>query len=653
MSERPRICLVAPELHPLTDGGIGRLLANLIHASGAGLELHVLLLPGSAIDAERAAALHGVRVHRTTRLEERPVDDQARYPTRLALAQTPQRAEAIEVMLALRDLERAGVVFDMVEFPDVGGWAAAAIQERRLGLAFARTRVAVRLHGTAGIIAARERRSLHLGSLALHDLERKCLRDADLVIAPLATVADELQRHYGFPDPWRAAVRVEFPPVVDAPPAVAPSAPGDRDLLFVTRLHRVKQPDLFVAAAARFMDQEPAWQGRAVLACHDADGELGARVLGAVPAALRDRFLRAPTDREERIARGIVVIPSAFECLSLTAYEAAAAGAILVLNAVCPAFGDGSPFHDGVDCHKFDGSLAGLVEAMRRAWRAPPPERVAWRADPSCWDEPAPVAPVPHGGDRVSVLITNCDLGRYLPTAIASVVEGTHRPVEVVLVDDASTEPFDRALLDELERGTHAAVPLRVIRRPVRRGLAAALNAGLACCTGDFVLPLDADDAIGPRFLEVAVAALRAQSAFDGVVPTQGWFHSDEDLHRGAFVGHGCFLGDAPTTGLLANRLAPGSSLFRREALLRFGYDETLPGAPDWAIALRMTHAGLRFLVTNDVQHLYRVRATSQSHRRTHDENDDLMQRIQASLPMPLPPCVDLDALRRCAAWRR
>ena len=75
---------------------------------------------------------------------------------------------------------------------------------------------------------------------------------------------------------------------------------------------------------------------------------------------------------------------------------------------------------------------------------------------------------------KVSVVIPNYNHGEFLPEAIASVASMSHGQVEVIVVDDGSTDERTRREVDNVE-----ASGIHVIRQP-NKGLAAARNAGIA-----------------------------------------------------------------------------------------------------------------------------------------------------------------------------
>ena len=98
---------------------------------------------------------------------------------------------------------------------------------------------------------------------------------------------------------------------------------------------------------------------------------------------------------------------------------------------------------------------------------------------------------------RVSVIIPVCNVEKYLRACLESVVKQTLRDIEIICVDDGSTDGSG-AILDE-----YAARDARVrVIRQANAGAGAARNAGLDVATGEYVFFADADDVALPQMLE-------------------------------------------------------------------------------------------------------------------------------------------------------
>lgn len=106
----------------------------------------------------------------------------------------------------------------------------------------------------------------------------------------------------------------------------------------------------------------------------------------------------------------------------------------------------------------------------------------------------------------VSTVIPVFNRAGMLREAVASVLAQTHRPLEILIVDDGSTDDTPR-VADELA----AASPQLVkVLRQKNAGAGLAREAGRVVAEGEFLQYLDSDDLLLPRKFEVEVAALRA-----------------------------------------------------------------------------------------------------------------------------------------------
>jgi glycosyltransferase involved in cell wall biosynthesis len=117
----------------------------------------------------------------------------------------------------------------------------------------------------------------------------------------------------------------------------------------------------------------------------------------------------------------------------------------------------------------------------------------------------------------VSVVVPCYNYGAYLNEAVDSVLAQTCQDFEIVVVNDGSTEPATVALLANYDR------PKTHVIHTANQGLALARNAGIAASRGRYILPLDADDRIGPVYLAQALKILEADPNI-GIVYCQAEF---------------------------------------------------------------------------------------------------------------------------------
>ena len=129
----------------------------------------------------------------------------------------------------------------------------------------------------------------------------------------------------------------------------------------------------------------------------------------------------------------------------------------------------------------------------------------------------------------ISVIIPAYNYARYLAEAIDSALGQTYAPLEVIVVDDASTDDTPRVLAAYGQR-------IRAIRQP-NGGAGAARNTGIAAARGEYVAFLDADDVWLPRKLELQMALFDAD-------PALGLIHGGKGATDGIQYDALAFLND-------------------------------------------------------------------------------------------------------------
>jgi hypothetical protein len=101
----------------------------------------------------------------------------------------------------------------------------------------------------------------------------------------------------------------------------------------------------------------------------------------------------------------------------------------------------------------------------------------------------------------VSVVIPLYNKGKYIERALSSVLSQTYPPLEIIVIDDGSTD-------DGPEKTIALNNPMITLVKQENRGPGAARNAGLAIAKGKYIAFLDADDEWYPLFLETGVSYL-------------------------------------------------------------------------------------------------------------------------------------------------
>ena len=198
-----------------------------------------------------------------------------------------------------------------------------------------------------------------------------------------------------------------------------------------------------------------------------------------------------------------------------------------------------------------------------------------------------PAADAPGQDDRVAVVIPCYNQGRFLGEAIDSVLAQRHRRLEVIVVDDGST--------DDTARVAAKYSSVRYVRQ-ANAGPSAARNRGVQETTSEYLLFLDADDRLLDRAVETLLAWLRPRPDCAFVSGDHRYIDVDgrvvEEWSRPVVESdHYRRLLEGNYVGML------GTVLFRRAAFeIAGGFDTTLPSCEDYEIFLRFAR---RFPVVN------------------------------------------------------
>ena len=196
------------------------------------------------------------------------------------------------------------------------------------------------------------------------------------------------------------------------------------------------------------------------------------------------------------------------------------------------------------------------------------------------------------GPAAISVVVPTHEAARFVAGAIASVRAQAVEGVEVVVVDDGSTDGTAGVLAEQ------DGPDLVVVHQP-NRGPAAARNRGLASARGSLIAFLDADDEWPPGSLQGRVDHLTGHPDVDVVLGRTQFFGD---------VGTAAVRFDGPDHTARGSFL--GCGLYRRRAFdadRAGGFDEELRTAEDYDWFLRAREAGVRIATTEQVTLRYRV----------------------------------------------
>jgi glycosyltransferase involved in cell wall biosynthesis len=213
------------------------------------------------------------------------------------------------------------------------------------------------------------------------------------------------------------------------------------------------------------------------------------------------------------------------------------------------------------------------------------------------------------GQPLCSILIPAYNVDRYIAEAVESALSQTYRPIEVVIVNDGSTDGTHDAIVPYLD------APEVVYVDQANRGLAGARNSGFAASHGSLVALLDGDDTWMPERLDRCVRELREN-------PSLGWVTSDTYLIENGVRTQRKYRNYSESTvppDRQLDEIARRNFMFvggviRRELFERYGtFDESLRQAEDYDLWIRFMLGGERVGLIEEPLGWYRMRDDSLS----------------------------------------
>ena len=208
--------------------------------------------------------------------------------------------------------------------------------------------------------------------------------------------------------------------------------------------------------------------------------------------------------------------------------------------------------------------------------------------------------PEPSGADRshpptLSVVVANYNQAQYLPVTFEELENQSVRPLEVIVVDDASTDN-SRAVVENFA----VAHPyVRLVRQAENLGVNATFNRGLEEAKGDCVYFFSADDHVTPDFAETYLSFLARHpgAAFCFSDPAEIIGDSGKRRDFSLFISDTPRALSGPEMMQLLSRsfftFTSNSVVYRRHALMETGgHPEALDWQADWFVnhALAFRH---------------------------------------------------------------
>jgi glycosyltransferase involved in cell wall biosynthesis len=488
--------------------------------------------------------------------------------------------------------------FDLAEFGEWGALGFRPVQARRAGTALTDLPLAVRLHSSSQWMREGNRQWMaDPAELEVDYCERYAFEHADVQLSPSRYMLDYARRIGWDVRPDARVIPYPFPQ-----PQFVPTVPADGtpEIVFFGRLELRKGLEVFLRAVrdlppgvpVTFLgrvnalpDGRPAtelirqeMQGRRFKLLTTCNREQALAYLAggnrlAVIASLADNspftVIECTINRIPFISSNVGGVPElvrAPEARARLLFEPNPRDLLRCLREYLGADPDTlaavrAQAQQDMDVEANNRAVAAAYEALASGG-SQPPVRIAQQGV----DTPrSPATPL------VTVAIAHYNLGTYLPETLASLAAQTYGNLEVLVIDDGSTDPRSREVFAEQER----RYPQFRFLRQANAGIGATRNRGLAEARGEFFLPMDADNVACPHMIETLVAAIRRNPDLSAMTCFCLAFEEARDIAAEDFQYAYRPTGGPHVLASLKNVYGDANAILRTEAFRAVGGYET------------------------------------------------------------------------------
>ncbi|MBZ9625181.1 glycosyltransferase family 2 protein [Clostridium sp. FP2] len=219
----------------------------------------------------------------------------------------------------------------------------------------------------------------------------------------------------------------------------------------------------------------------------------------------------------------------------------------------------------------------------------------------------------------VSVIIPFYNQGYFLEECIESVNKQTYKYIEIIIVNDGSDDENSIKVFEKIK----IKYPNIKIMSIQNSGVSTARNTGIMSSTGEYILPLDADDKIESTYIEKCVDVLNRNREVHVVYCIGKCF----GFKKGIFV-----LDDFSKLKMLSENLVFCTALYRKKDFDQTcGYNPNMIyGYEDWDFWISMMELGKKFYRINEILFYYRIKEESRNTvtHKFQDKKNNMIQQI-------------------------
>ena len=204
---------------------------------------------------------------------------------------------------------------------------------------------------------------------------------------------------------------------------------------------------------------------------------------------------------------------------------------------------------------------------------------------------------------KVSVVMATHNCAAFLDQSISSVLDQSYGDIELVIVDDGSTDNTKAVI------GKYVGDKRCKYIKIFRRGVSAARNEGIRISRGEFIAFLDADDFFLQNKISKQAALFEKKKYCGASYTNELYFKEGQEKEIRSTYYH--FSGDIFFYLKRNDFIHTSTFMARREILEENMFDESLTSHEDWELFLRLARKGILFAYTNEPLTKVRVRQGS------------------------------------------
>ena len=196
---------------------------------------------------------------------------------------------------------------------------------------------------------------------------------------------------------------------------------------------------------------------------------------------------------------------------------------------------------------------------------------------------------------KVSIIIPCFNQASYLVEALESALNQTYSNIEIVCVNDGSTDNSSEIFRKYADKYKN----ILFFNETINRGVCFVRNLAVKACTGEYILPLDADDIIEPDYVEKAVNVLEEKPEVGIVYCCADFFGVKNKRWE---------LAEYQKEKMFFENLIFNSALFRKKDFEKVGgYKECMHiGCEDWDLWLSLIENGAEVFRIDEILFHYR-----------------------------------------------